>query len=162
MPAPFTSFYGRHCLPSLCFRAFSQTEFTEDLKKISMPTLLMHGDDDQIVPYAGSAPLAAELLPNGTLKTYKGFLHSMSTTEAGTITPICWHSSTPSTSASLFCGAHLSGCRRLWLFIFALPAAAWCYLTVSKALYPQCSLVQPAWMPVIPGLKFMRRQRLAE
>ena len=45
----------------------------------------MHGDDDQIVPYAASAPLSAELLKNGTLKTYKGFPHGMPTTEAGTI-----------------------------------------------------------------------------
>jgi non-heme chloroperoxidase len=45
----------------------------------------MHGDDDQIVPYADSAPLSAKLLRNGTLKTYKGFPHGMPTTEAGTI-----------------------------------------------------------------------------
>ena len=65
--------------------AFSQTDFTEDLKKISVPTLVMHGDDDQIVPYADSAPLSAKLLKNGTLKTYKGFPHGMCTTEAETI-----------------------------------------------------------------------------
>jgi non-heme chloroperoxidase len=65
--------------------AFSQTDFTEDLKKVSLPTLVMHADDDQIVPYADSAPLSAKLLKNGTLKTYKGFLHSMPTTEAATI-----------------------------------------------------------------------------
>jgi non-heme chloroperoxidase len=65
--------------------AFSQTDFTEDLKKISVPTLVMHGDDDQIVPYADSAPLSAELLKNGTLKTYKGFPHGMPTTHAETI-----------------------------------------------------------------------------
>ena len=65
--------------------AFSQTDFTEDLKKISVPTLVMHGDDDQIVPYADSAPLSAKLLKNGTLKTYKGFPHGMCTTEAQTI-----------------------------------------------------------------------------
>ena len=52
--------------------AFSQTDFTEDLKKISVPVLVMHGDDDQIVPYADSGPLSAELLQNGTLKTYHG------------------------------------------------------------------------------------------
>ena len=50
--------------------AFSQTDFTEDLKKITVPVLVMHGDDDQIVPYADSGPLSAQLLPNGTLKTY--------------------------------------------------------------------------------------------
>lgn len=65
--------------------AFSQTDFTEDLKKISVPTLVMHGDDDQIVPYADSAPLSAKLLKNGTLKTYKGFPHGMPTTESETI-----------------------------------------------------------------------------
>lgn len=60
--------------------AFSQTDFTEDLKKITVPVLVMHGDDDQIVPYADSAPLTAKLLKNGTLKTYKGFPHGMPTT----------------------------------------------------------------------------------
>ncbi|HEY3662707.1 MAG TPA: alpha/beta hydrolase [Chthoniobacterales bacterium] len=65
--------------------AFSQTDFTEDLKKITVPMLVMHGDDDQIVPYADSAPLSAKLLRNGTLKTYKGFPHGMPTTEADTI-----------------------------------------------------------------------------
>jgi non-heme chloroperoxidase len=65
--------------------AFSQTDFTEDLKKISVPVLVMHGDDDQIVPYADSGPLSAELVQNGTLKTYAGFPHGMPTTEAETI-----------------------------------------------------------------------------
>jgi len=65
--------------------AFSQTDFTEDLKKISIPVFVMHGDDDQIVPYADSAPLSAKLLKNGTLKTYKGFPHGMPTTQAETI-----------------------------------------------------------------------------
>ncbi|MBA4105225.1 MAG: alpha/beta hydrolase [Pirellula sp.] len=62
--------------------AFSQTDFTEDLKKISVPTLIMHGDDDQIVPYADSGPLTVKLVKNGTLKTYKGFPHGMPTTQA--------------------------------------------------------------------------------
>jgi non-heme chloroperoxidase len=65
--------------------AFSQTDFTPDLKKVSVPTLVMHGDDDQIVPYADSGPLSAKLLKNGTLKTYKGFPHGMLTTQADTI-----------------------------------------------------------------------------
>src|SRR5881392_3559566 len=65
--------------------AFSQTDFTEDLKKITVPVLVMHGDDDQIVPYAGSGPLSARLLQNGTLKTYQGFPHGMPTTQAETI-----------------------------------------------------------------------------
>ena len=62
--------------------AFSQTDFTEDLKKITVPLLVMHGDDDQIVPYADSGPLSAKLLKNGTLKTYKDFPHGMPTTQA--------------------------------------------------------------------------------
>ena len=65
--------------------AFSQTDFTEDLKQISVPVLVMHGDDDQVVPYADSGPLSAKLVKNGTLKTYKGFPHGMPTTEAATI-----------------------------------------------------------------------------
>jgi non-heme chloroperoxidase len=63
--------------------AFSQTDFTEDLKKITVPVLVMHGDDDQIVPYSG--PLSAALVQNGTLKTYKRFPHGMPTTQAETI-----------------------------------------------------------------------------
>ena len=65
--------------------AFSQTDFTEDLKKITVPVLVMHGDDDQIVPYADAGPLSAKLLRNSTLKIYKGFPHGMPTTEADTI-----------------------------------------------------------------------------
>jgi non-heme chloroperoxidase len=65
--------------------AFSQTDFTEDLKKISVPVLVMHGDDDQVVPYADSGPLSAKLVQNGTLKTYSGFPHGMPATEAKTI-----------------------------------------------------------------------------
>jgi non-heme chloroperoxidase len=65
--------------------ASTQTDFTEDLKKIEVPVLVMHGDDDQIVPYPNSGPLSAKLLKNGTLKTYKGFPHGMPTTEAATI-----------------------------------------------------------------------------
>ncbi len=59
--------------------AFSQTDFTDDLKEITVPVLVMHGDDDQIVPYADAGPLSAKLLKNGTLKTYKGFPHGMPT-----------------------------------------------------------------------------------
>jgi len=66
-------------------KAFSETDFTDDLKKITVPVLVMHGDDDQIVPYADSAPLSAKLLKNGTLKTYKGFPHGSPTTQADTI-----------------------------------------------------------------------------
>jgi len=65
--------------------AFSQTDFTEDLKKTTVPALVMHSEDDQVVPYADSGPLSAKLLKKGTLKTYKGFPHGMPTTEAETI-----------------------------------------------------------------------------
>jgi len=65
--------------------AFSQTDFTEDLKQITVPVLVQHGDDDQIVPYADSGPLSAKLVQNGTLKTYHGFPHGMPTTQAATI-----------------------------------------------------------------------------
>jgi non-heme chloroperoxidase len=65
--------------------AFSQTDFTEDLKKITVPVLVMHSEDDQIVPYVAAGPLSAKLLKNSTLKTYKGFPHGMPTTEADTI-----------------------------------------------------------------------------
>ena len=62
--------------------AFSQTGFTEDLKKISVPVLVMHGDDDQIVPIVAAGPLSAKLLKNSTLKVYPGFPHGMPTTNA--------------------------------------------------------------------------------
>jgi non-heme chloroperoxidase len=65
--------------------AFSQTDFTEDLKKITVPTLVMHGDDDQIVPYADAGPLTAKLVKGAVLKTYKGFPHGMPTTNADQI-----------------------------------------------------------------------------
>jgi non-heme chloroperoxidase len=63
-----------------CIKAFSETDFTADLKAIEVPTLVMHGDDDQIVPYADSAPLSAKLLGKSTLKTYPGLPHGMCTT----------------------------------------------------------------------------------
>ena len=68
-----------------CIKAFSETDFTGDLKTIEVPTLVMHGDDDQIVPYADSAALSAKLLKRATLKTYKGFPHGMCTTHAEVI-----------------------------------------------------------------------------
>ncbi len=64
---------------------FSQTDFNEDLKKITVPVFVIHSEDDQIVPYVAAGPLSAKLLKNGTLKTYKGFPHGMPTTEAATI-----------------------------------------------------------------------------
>ena len=66
---------GRH-------RRVSQIDFTEDLKQFTVPVLVMHGDDDQVVPYEDSGPLSAKLVQNGTLKTYSGFPHGMPTTEA--------------------------------------------------------------------------------
>ena len=65
--------------------AFSRTDLTEDLEKISIPVLVMHSEDDQIVPYVTAGPRSAELLPNGTLKTYQGFPHGMPTTQADVI-----------------------------------------------------------------------------
>jgi non-heme chloroperoxidase len=65
--------------------AFSQTDFTEDLKKISVPVLVMHGDNDQIVPCADAGLLSVKLVQNGTLKIYPGFPHGMPTTQADTI-----------------------------------------------------------------------------
>jgi non-heme chloroperoxidase len=63
-----------------CIKAFSETDFTDDLKAIDVPVLVMHGDDDQIVPIADSALLSAKLLKNGELKVYKGLPHGMATT----------------------------------------------------------------------------------
>jgi non-heme chloroperoxidase len=68
-------------------KAFSETDFTEDLKIIDIPTLVMHGDDDQIVPIADSALLSIKLLKNGTLKVYKKFPHGMCTTHADVVNP---------------------------------------------------------------------------
>ena len=68
-------------------KAFSETDFTDDLKIIEVPTLVMHGDDDQIVPIADSALLSAKLLKNGTLKVYEKFPHGMCTTHADAINP---------------------------------------------------------------------------
>ncbi len=63
-----------------CIKAFSETDFRDDLKAIDVPVLVMHSVDDQIVPYAISGPLSAKLLKNGTLKTYEGLPHGMCTT----------------------------------------------------------------------------------
>jgi non-heme chloroperoxidase len=68
-----------------CIKAFSETDFSEDLKNIDVPTLVMHGDDDQIVPFADAGPLSAKLLKHGTLKVYPGFPHGMPTTNADQI-----------------------------------------------------------------------------
>jgi non-heme chloroperoxidase len=66
-------------------KAFSETDFTEDLKAIDVPTLVLHGDDDQIVPIADSALLSVKLLTNGTLKVYERLPHGMCTTHADVV-----------------------------------------------------------------------------
>jgi len=68
-----------------CVKVFSETDFTEDLKSVDVPVLVLHGEDDQIVPYANSAVKAIKLLKNGTLISYPGFPHGMPTTQAATI-----------------------------------------------------------------------------
>ena len=68
-------------------KAFSETDQTEDLKAITVPTLVMHGDDDQVVPIADAALLSVKLVKNGTLKVYKGYPHGMLTTHADVINP---------------------------------------------------------------------------
>lgn len=70
-----------------CIKAFSETDFTDDLKRIEVPVLIMHGDDDQIVPIAASALISAKLVKHGTLKVYKGLPHGMCTTHPDTINP---------------------------------------------------------------------------
>ncbi len=68
-----------------CIKAFSETDFTEDLKKIEVPTLVMHGEDDQIVPIGAAGLMSAKILKNATLKVYPGFPHGMPTTNADQI-----------------------------------------------------------------------------
>ncbi|MFB7780993.1 alpha/beta fold hydrolase [Streptomyces bauhiniae] len=70
-----------------CIKAFSETDFTEDLKKIDVPVLVMHGTDDQVVPYADSGPKSAELLRQGTLKSYEGYPHGMLSTHPEVLNP---------------------------------------------------------------------------
>ncbi|WP_444813831.1 alpha/beta fold hydrolase [Variovorax arabinosiphilus] len=70
-----------------CVKAFSETDFTEDLKKIDVPTLVLHGDDDQIVPYQDAGVLSAKLVKNATLKIYPGLPHGMCTTHPEIINP---------------------------------------------------------------------------
>ena len=70
-----------------CIKAFSETDFTEDLQSIDVPTLVMHGEDDQIVPIADSALLSVKHLKKGTLKVYPGLPHGMCTTHADIVNP---------------------------------------------------------------------------
>jgi non-heme chloroperoxidase len=68
-----------------CIKAFSETDFTEDLKKIDIPVLVLHGDDDQIVPIGASAMMSSKILKSATLKVFPGFPHGMATTHADII-----------------------------------------------------------------------------
>ena len=68
-------------------KAFSETDQTDDLKAITVPTLVLHGDDDQVVPYKNAGVLQAEILPNATLKIYEGYPHGMLTTHADVLNP---------------------------------------------------------------------------
>jgi non-heme chloroperoxidase len=70
-----------------CVKAFSETDFTEDLKKFDVPTLVLHGDDDQIVPYADAGVLSAKLVKGATLKIYPGYPHGMCSTYPDVINP---------------------------------------------------------------------------
>ncbi|MBI3835838.1 MAG: alpha/beta hydrolase [Planctomycetes bacterium] len=70
-----------------CIKAFSETDFTDDLKKFDVPTLIMHGDDDQIVPIAGSAMLSSKLVKGATLKVYPGLPHGLCTTHHEIVNP---------------------------------------------------------------------------
>jgi non-heme chloroperoxidase len=68
-----------------CIKAFSETDFTDDLKKFDVPTLILHGDDDQIVPIGAAGLMSAKIVKNATLKVYPGFPHGMPTTNADQI-----------------------------------------------------------------------------
>ena len=70
-----------------CIKAFSETDFTEDLKTIEVPVLVAHGTDDQIVPYEDAGPLSVKLLPNGRLKSYEGYPHGMLSTHPDVLNP---------------------------------------------------------------------------
>ena len=74
-----------------CIRAFSETDFTEDLRKFALPTLILHGDDDQIVPIGASALASAKLVKNAMLKVYPGAPHGRPTRTRTSSTPTCWH-----------------------------------------------------------------------
>jgi non-heme chloroperoxidase len=70
-----------------CIKAFSETDFTEDLKAIDVPVLVIHSKDDQIVPYGAAGPLSAKLLKNGTLKTYEDLPHGLLSTNPEIVNP---------------------------------------------------------------------------
>ncbi len=81
-----------------CIKAFSETDFTQDLKALDLPVLVLHGEDDQIVPIADSAHKAIKLLKNGTLKTYPAFRTAWPPSIPRSSTPISWRSSRPERS----------------------------------------------------------------
>jgi len=70
-----------------CVKAFSETDFTQDLKRIDVPTLVMHGDDDQVVPFADTGARTAKIVKNAKLKVYPGFPHGMPISHADVINP---------------------------------------------------------------------------
>jgi non-heme chloroperoxidase len=89
-PAVIDEFWREGMLGSIkgqyeCIKQFSEVDYTEDLKKIDVPTLILHGDDDQIVPYEDAGVLSAKIVKNATLKLYKGAPHGMCTTEASQV-----------------------------------------------------------------------------
>jgi fermentation-respiration switch protein FrsA (DUF1100 family) len=126
--------------------AFSQTDFTQDLKRIAVPTLVMHGDDNQIVPYADSGPLTAELLKNATLKTYKGFPHGMPTSEAATINAGLLTFIRSSAISRSLSPAGSRKRRRAFVSKFPVVAAATAgrLLGYRAAENPHCLLILPA------------------
>jgi len=86
-----------------CIKAFSETDFTEDLKKFDVPALIMHGSDDQIVPVDDAARKSIELVPNGTLKIYEGLPHGLCTTHHEIVNPdllAFFETETPQTAAA--------------------------------------------------------------
>jgi len=74
-----------------CIKAFSETDFTVDLKKFDMPTLIIHGDDDQIVPIGASAHASSKIVKHPTLKIYPGASHGIADTHKTNSTPTCWN-----------------------------------------------------------------------
>ena len=84
-----------------CVSAFIHDDWTDDLKKISVPVLAMNGDGDQVVPYASSGPRAVALVQNGTLKTYAGFPHGCRPRTPTRSTTTCWPLSSPDRRAQV-------------------------------------------------------------
>jgi len=96
------SMMGSHKAIYDCIKAFSETDFTEDLKKFDVPTLFIHGDDDQIVPFADAAPLATKLVKGSTLKVYEGAPHGLCSTLKDRVNAelLAFFKSAPRSSAS--------------------------------------------------------------